>query len=445
MDLKELKQISQNLTVLYVEDDEDIANSVINYLSKLFKEVVYACNGADGLELYKQDSYDLVITDIRMPKMNGLDMTFEIKKINENQNIVIISAYSEVENFLSSIKLGVDGYIIKPINYIEMNKLLYKMARKITIDKENKNYVFEMNKLINEISLKNTELNHYTDALNKVAIVSKTDAKGVITFVNDFFCDVAGYNKEELIGEPHNIVRHPDMPKTIFKNLWEAIQSGKVWEGDIKNKTKNGEPYYVHATIIPLYEIDGVTLREYIGIRFLTTKDENEKREFKKKVMLSYQEFKKDNEQSHIKIKELENELEILKKDLLVLKTEDSLLKITKDENSSKYNQQKTQNQFLEDEMKKTNEHYAKILEMNKKNNQHLGDSYKTVLQQIDKYKVTIAKLKEDKTFQSKEIVKLTEHEIDQRKIIAGLKDTIKHIHDSQESSDKKGMFGKFI
>lgn len=88
--------------------------------------------------------------------------------------------------------------------------------------------------LLNQINQKNIEIEYYVSALNKVAVVSKTDLKGRITFANDFFCEISGYKREELIGKSHNIVRHEDVPKTIYKDLWETIKKGGTWEGNLK-------------------------------------------------------------------------------------------------------------------------------------------------------------------------------------------------------------------
>ncbi len=82
-------------------------------------------------------------------------------------------------------------------------------------------------------------------------LVSETDAKGHILFANKQFCDVAEYDEEELLGKPHNIVRHADMPKIAFKDLWETVQRGEVWQGFVKNKTKSGGFYWVLATVYP--------------------------------------------------------------------------------------------------------------------------------------------------------------------------------------------------
>ena len=76
-------------------------------------------------------------------------------------------------------------------------------------------------------------------------IVSETDAKGKITFVNDYFMDISGYNSEELIGSAHNIVRHPDMPKIVFKLLWQTISSGKNINAVVKNRAKDGRYYWI--------------------------------------------------------------------------------------------------------------------------------------------------------------------------------------------------------
>ncbi|WP_418185457.1 PAS domain-containing protein [Aliarcobacter vitoriensis] len=88
-------------------------------------------------------------------------------------------------------------------------------------------------------------------------LVSETNEKGIILFANDDFCTIAGYSVDELIGHPHNIVRHPDMPKAAFKDLWETIRKGEVWTGYVKNATKGGDYYWVYATIFPTTTSEG--------------------------------------------------------------------------------------------------------------------------------------------------------------------------------------------
>lgn len=88
-------------------------------------------------------------------------------------------------------------------------------------------------------------------------LVSETDEKGIISFANNDFCRIAGYSIDELIGKPHNIVRHPDMPKVAFESLWETVQKGEIWTGFVKNATKKGGYYWVYATVYPFETCDG--------------------------------------------------------------------------------------------------------------------------------------------------------------------------------------------
>jgi PAS domain S-box-containing protein len=85
-------------------------------------------------------------------------------------------------------------------------------------------------------------------------LVSTTDTQGIITYVNDSFCKIAGYTQEEMIGQHHNIVRHPDMPREAFKDLWQKLKKGESWRGMVKNRCKNGDYYWVDAYVTPLLE-----------------------------------------------------------------------------------------------------------------------------------------------------------------------------------------------
>ncbi len=88
-------------------------------------------------------------------------------------------------------------------------------------------------------------------------ILSSTDLKGIITYANRKFCEIAGYTKQELTGKNHNIVRHPDMPKAAFKELWDTIQAGKEWTGVVKNLRKDGRYYWVYSHITPVMNDEG--------------------------------------------------------------------------------------------------------------------------------------------------------------------------------------------
>ena len=112
--------------------------------------------------------------------------------------------------------------------------------------------------------------------MDEMCIVSEVDLKGYITYVNDLHCEVSQYKREELIGANQNIVRHPDMDKAVFKELWSTVGRGQIFRGIIKNKKKDGTPYYVDGVFAPILGFNGKPVK-YIGVRYENTKETLEK------------------------------------------------------------------------------------------------------------------------------------------------------------------------
>jgi PAS domain S-box-containing protein len=106
----------------------------------------------------------------------------------------------------------------------------------------------------------------YEKAIDESNILSRTDIHGKITYVNQAFCDISGYSKEELMRSSHNIVRDPAADPKMFQQLWNTIGKGRVWKGSFKNRKKNGEAYYVSTSIVPIMDDNG-SIVEYMGIR----------------------------------------------------------------------------------------------------------------------------------------------------------------------------------
>src|SRR3954470_14735759 len=114
--------------------------------------------------------------------------------------------------------------------------------------------------------------NHEVEVPADKPLVSRTDLGGRIVFVNKAFVDVSGFTVEELMGAPHNIVRHPHMPQAAFADLWQTIKQGQPWEGVVKNRTKSGDFYWVSANVTPVVENGKVI--EYISIRSRPTRQQ---------------------------------------------------------------------------------------------------------------------------------------------------------------------------
>jgi methyl-accepting chemotaxis protein len=122
------------------------------------------------------------------------------------------------------------------------------------------------------------ELETRMDQINVACLVSESDLKGNITYVNDKLLEVTGYTREECIGQPHSMFRHADSPKSVFKDMWSTIGRGNIFRAEIKNRKKNGDPYYVDAIIAPVLGSNGKPIK-YIGVRYDITEQKRREQE----------------------------------------------------------------------------------------------------------------------------------------------------------------------
>ena len=179
-----------------------------------------------------------------------------------------------VEVLLKKITFDNKEYFLaKWLNRNELRKLEKELENKNLQLEKKKTYLNEIDSIFKEQNINKDDfvdtlflLNEYKNAIDESSIVSKSDKQGKITFVNNKFCEISGYNKEELIGKNHNIVRHPSMGKDFFKNLWKTILNKNIFRGVIVNKKKDGNPYYVDTTIVPIVDKYNEII-EFIAVR----------------------------------------------------------------------------------------------------------------------------------------------------------------------------------
>ena len=268
-----MNSLYSKITILYVEDDI----SVIEFVKVLFKKngilnVTFAQNGQEAYELYKENGFDLVITDMIMPLMNGFELIEKIKNIEPHQVIMMVTGLDSKEDLIKAIELRVNFFVEKPINPKKFSATLC----------DGLSQVYQRQQL----ALSNLLLEQYKVTIDESTILSKTDLDGLITYANKEFCRVSGYSLDELIGKTHSIVRHPDMPKTTFQDLWKTIKSKQIWKGKIKNKAKDGSYYIVDALVMPLLDTHGDII-EYIAIRHNITDLEDYKELLQKELALT--------------------------------------------------------------------------------------------------------------------------------------------------------------
>ena len=293
----------KDLHVLFIEDEDFTREKLGKFLRRKFEKVTLCSNGLEGYLQFQKlhdsdESFDLIISDINMPKMDGIETIEKIRELDFNIPVIFITARSEPECLIKAINLHVDSYILKPLDLEIINLKLEKICQDIYYQKTYKSQKEQMQK--------------YIDIINQEAIVSRMDLDGFITYVNDGFEEVSGYTKEELIGQNYNILRHPEMSKSVFDELWGSIKNGNVWEGVLKEKGKNDQAFFLSTKIMPIFDISGKNITEYIFVSFLVTDMENKKRSQHRKLIEQITEYKKTISKITQDNKELLNRIETI-------------------------------------------------------------------------------------------------------------------------------------
>lgn len=220
-------------------------------------------------ETFKSDSVDtmfLIIKNILKNEKYKVEPLFWFEESTQAINL-----YSKIEKEIfnkvtASIntKISAMGYQITTL-LLFLGITLFSIA--ILMMKISKKILNSTNKLEKSYEESLQLLEQYKATVDKSFIVSKTDPKGNITYVNNEFCTISGYEEDELLGKPHNIIRHPDMPKEIFKDMWHTIKVlKKPWRGKVKNLKKDSGEYWVKAIVNPILNANNEVI-EYISIR----------------------------------------------------------------------------------------------------------------------------------------------------------------------------------
>lgn len=179
-----------------------------------------------------------------------------IRTLNKSSSAIIAQGtlsleqneFSVDQKFSTIIKTTLFFSLILLIIFYFLIDRLLKQEREI---KE------EIDRATADLRKKNHLLEKYQNTVDKHVIISRSDTNGVITYASRAFCEISGYSKEELLGKGQNIVRHPDMPTELYRELWNTISRKKIWQGEMKNRKKDGTPYWVDVTITPDLDQDG--------------------------------------------------------------------------------------------------------------------------------------------------------------------------------------------
>jgi PAS domain S-box-containing protein len=230
-------------------------------------------NPFECLMLLTRFKPDIIVVDVDLPECTGPELVQVIRQndVWESLPILYLSTEADINSQMMAMNFGADDYLIKPVNPTRLVTVLSTMAKRAR-----KNI-----QLHKELADTLRESRFQLDTMDQHDIVSIADVTGRITHVNDKFCEISGYNREELLGQNHRLLKSDYHSESFYQEMWDTISQGKVWRGTICNRKKDGGIYWVESSIVPFLDSNGKPYK-YISARTdITALRESEERLFR--------------------------------------------------------------------------------------------------------------------------------------------------------------------
>ncbi|WP_373073135.1 EAL domain-containing protein [Sulfurimonas sp.] len=229
-------------------------------------DIVYANDTAKNKLGYSlKEMNDLGIENFRKPLLNSGSFSEHIENLKSKgieTDYATLTCKDKTE-FPIEVNAKIIHHDNVDYNVAVVRDITDRLDYETQLEKEIESKTKKLNENIHQ-------LKSYKDAMDENSIVTISDPQGKIKYANDKFYEICGFEKDEVIGKNHNIVRHPDVPKEVFTDMWNTIQSKKIWRGKLKNLTKDGRTYVVQAVIVPVLD-DNEEISEYIATRYEIT------------------------------------------------------------------------------------------------------------------------------------------------------------------------------
>lgn len=232
--------------VLLIDDDKTLLEYYAAVLREAGLDVDTLSNPLEGLKVLAEFRPDVVVLDIYMPECSGPELAQVIRQDDTwaMMPIMFLSTESDIYRQLAAMNLGGDDFLVKPVAAEHLVAAVVTRAKRAR-------WTNRLNKELKSV-LRESEFQLVT--MNQHDTVSTTDVAGRITSVNDKFCEISGYSREELLGQNHRILKSGVQPGSFYQELWSTISQGKVWHGTICNHKKDGDKYWVESTIVPFLD-----------------------------------------------------------------------------------------------------------------------------------------------------------------------------------------------
>lgn len=227
-------------SLLYVEDDDDTREEISFFLQTKVENLLVASNGEEGLKLFLKHNPPIVISDIQMPVMNGLEMAKEILKTNPKTDLLLLTAHNDTKNLHDAISIGIKEYLTKPINFSKLSEKLDFFSQKY----EAKRIKEENFRLLQE----------YKEAVDKSTIFIKMDIEGKLTYANEAFCNILGFDQNNLLGKSLNEF---DMYLPLLEQLLQSVLKGETWKGPFELSNIEQTSITVDGQFFPMQDAKG--------------------------------------------------------------------------------------------------------------------------------------------------------------------------------------------
>jgi YesN/AraC family two-component response regulator len=274
MEIKTLKELAKNLTVLYMEDEAMIRQQMEDILKNIFKSVTAVTNGQEGVDAFIKTDFDIVVTDIQMPQKNGLDAAREIKAISPHTPIVVTTAYSDINLFLTSIEIGVDRYILKPISVPNLFGSLQAACEGII----NRQKAEELNKkkLLEEINQASADIAQKLADVFPNPAIALSNKK--LKFVNEAFAELLGEENLKTIKSGEKNLSNFFEQRDGFLRDMDSIDENDYSANRAIIKTKGKKQIFLIAKkkiTIADEQLDIYTLSNITKIEYQKLKNQN--------------------------------------------------------------------------------------------------------------------------------------------------------------------------